>query len=113
MVELDYVKKSSSTLREDYEMISKKTNKSFEELYGEKLVGELSYYELYLIGEFNKLNLGRSGGMNGPSLLTYQDIAAYCDLKQEVLTPWEVDAIKTIDIMYIRTLNEQIAKDKD
>jgi len=52
------------------------------------------------------LHSGRSYGMSGPNPLSWGDIKDWCDLTGVHLPPWEVDMIKALDLVWVRTMNE-------
>jgi hypothetical protein len=46
---------------------------------------------------FLDLSQARQSGMNGPGPITYAEIAAYATMMKEIITPWEVAAIRRVD----------------
>jgi hypothetical protein len=54
---------------------------------------------------FLELNSTRGVGMSGPLPLSYQEMKAWLELTGEVLTPYEVEAIKRIDKVYMKVIN--------
>lgn len=61
---------------------------------------------VYLWEAFLDLHRGRGYGANGPNPLSWEGIAAWSDLFCIRLSPWEVDTIKTLDSLWIKTVNE-------
>ena len=55
---------------------------------------------------FLDLHKGRSYGMSGGNPLTWTDIAAWCNLTGIVLSSWEVNTIKALDMAWVRISNE-------
>ncbi len=58
---------------------------------------------LYLFGWFNELSSGRQSYGFGPAPFTFAEILAWSALKGVRPRPWEVDCIKTLDRMWIKT----------
>jgi hypothetical protein len=55
----------------------------------------------YIWEWFRELSPGRMITEFGPGNLTYTEIKAWADLKRIPIKPWEVDAIKWIDSVYL------------
>ena len=55
---------------------------------------------------FNELSAGRTYGMSGPNPLSWEGIKAWVDLNGIVLTPWELETIKALDMAWVRSVNE-------
>jgi len=55
---------------------------------------------------FLDLHKGRSYGMSGGNPLTWTDIQAWCNLTGIVLSSWEVNTIKALDMAWVRISNE-------
>lgn len=60
----------------------------------------------YLWELFLELHRGRDYGANGPNPLSWQLILAWTTLTGIRLSPWEVDVIKALDGLWIKTVNE-------
>lgn len=56
---------------------------------------------------FLELHEGRTYGMSGPNPISYDIIKSWCDLTLINLKPWEVEIIKSLDNLWIKTLNEE------
>lgn len=46
--------------------------------------------------------------MSGPNPITYQEIKAWCELTGVVLSPWEVNAIKRLDAVYMKVVSKNV-----
>lgn len=60
---------------------------------------------------FLHLHSGRSYSMGGPNPLSWSDIKAYDDLFGLSLKEWEVRAIKALDVLWLRIMNEARSND--
>jgi len=60
----------------------------------------------YVWSTFNEMSAGRTYGMNGPNPLSWEGIKAWSDLHGIPLSPWELETIKALDMMWVRSLNE-------
>jgi hypothetical protein len=56
---------------------------------------------------FIELHDGRTYGMSGPNPISYDIIKAWCDLSGIDLSPWEIDLIKSLDNLWIKTTSEE------
>lgn len=54
---------------------------------------------------FLEIHRGRTYGM-GANPLTWTDIRNWCILFGVDLTPWQVDTVKMIDMVWVRVVNE-------
>jgi hypothetical protein len=54
---------------------------------------------------FIALNNTRTTGFNGPNPITYTELLAWKEVTQNPLAPWEVEAVKRIDNIYMRVMN--------
>ncbi len=43
--------------------------------------------------------------MNGPSPITYEQIKAWKEVTETSTLPWEIEAIKRLDLEYLRVAN--------
>lgn len=55
----------------------------------------------YMVDLFAKLSHTRSWGMSGPSAISYLEIKAYCELTGETLTAWEIETLRSMDMVFI------------
>jgi len=56
---------------------------------------------------FVALNKTRAQGFNGPNPITYSEIRAWKEVTQNPLHPWELEAVKLLDDIYIRVMNSE------
>ena len=61
----------------------------------------------HIWSSFLELHEGRSYGMSGPNPISYDIIKAWCDLTSITLTPWEIETIKSLDNLWIKTIGEE------
>jgi len=54
---------------------------------------------------FIALSSARTNGYNGPNPLTYTDIKAWAELTNSYVSSRDVEAIKLLDTVFIRTQN--------
>lgn len=54
---------------------------------------------------FIALSNSRGSGFSGPSPITYEQIKAWKELTETPVVPWEVDAIKRLDTVYMGVAN--------
>lgn len=59
----------------------------------------------YLLGYFDELSSGRQVGM-GLSPVSFSDMMAWSNLKKVELEPWEVDALKRLDMLFMSVQNK-------
>ena len=57
-------------------------------------------YGAYLIGIFLEIGSGRQNGMS-LNPIAWHEMLAWCQLTQTRLEPWEIDAIRRIDSVYL------------
>jgi len=60
----------------------------------------------YVWETFLELHKGRTYGMSGPNPLSYGDIVAWCNLTGITLSSWEIGVIKTLDMAWMKAMNE-------
>lgn len=60
---------------------------------------------LHIWSVFCVLNSARTAGFSGPNPITYTEIQAWKELTETPLTPWELQVIKRLDQVYLRTAN--------
>tara|TARA_R110002020_G_scaffold118687_1_gene271135 strand:+ start:742 stop:885 length:144 start_codon:yes stop_codon:yes gene_type:complete len=44
-------------------------------------------------------------GFSGPNPITYSEIKAWKELTHTPLYPWEIEAVKLLDVQYVRVMN--------
>jgi len=52
------------------------------------------------------MHSGRSYGMSGPDPLTWEGIQAWCNLTGIVLSSWELETVKALDMLWVRATNK-------
>jgi len=60
----------------------------------------------HLWAAFLDIHKGRSYGMSGGNPRSWSDIAAWCNLTGIVLSSWDVETIKALDMAWVRSSNE-------
>lgn len=85
--------KNGTTTREHLEQVGRQTGRMPDEYYGPELPELLES----TWGMFLEINTGRQ---QGP--LSFEGIKAYCDLTGQVIYNWQLDAIKRLDIIWMR-----------
>jgi hypothetical protein len=60
----------------------------------------------YVWTAFLLLNHTRGQGFNGPVPISYQEIDAWQRMTQNTLLPWEIEAVKRLDAVFLRTVNK-------
>jgi len=65
---------------------------------------ELPPHAAHLWEYFTELSRKRVMGFNGPASLQFVDIEAWGRLKRVRLDPWELDAILTLDDLFLASL---------
>jgi hypothetical protein len=61
----------------------------------------------HIWSSFLELHEGRTYGMSGPNPISYDIIKAWCDLTSITLSPWEIETIKSLDNLWIKTIGEE------
>lgn len=59
---------------------------------------------------FAELSLSRQSGFGGPQPIQYSEIVAWATLHRRPLLVWEVDVIKSIDVVFLQYLAEREKK---
>lgn len=88
--------------REHLEQVARIKGETPEELIGP----EFPEVTRHIWDVFLSMHLGRSYGMSGPNPLTWEGIAAWCNLNGIVLSSWELETVKALDMAWIRVANE-------
>lgn len=65
----------------------------------------------YLLNMFSNLSCARQYGMSGPMPISYQEILAYNELLDVGLEPWEVEAIRLMDQVFVQEAYSVMNKD--
>tara|TARA_R110000772_G_scaffold118949_1_gene224855 strand:- start:2227 stop:2421 length:195 start_codon:yes stop_codon:yes gene_type:complete len=54
---------------------------------------------------FIVLSSSRGSGFSGPAPITFEQIKAWKELTETSIEPWEIEAIKRVDLEYLRVAN--------
>jgi len=87
--------------REHLKQVEKQTGKTPLQLIAPEFPMEIEHVWAY----FLELSSTRPIGYSGPLPITYQEIAAWKELTDTPLSPWEVEAIKRLDRIYVKVVN--------
>jgi hypothetical protein len=60
---------------------------------------------VHIWSAFCSLNSARTAGFSGPNPITYTEIQAWKELTDSPLKSWEIQVIKRMDEVYLRTAN--------
>lgn len=61
---------------------------------------------LHVWSAFLFLSETRAAGFSGPLPITYSEIKSWTELTGNYLSPWEVEAVKKLDAVYMRVVNK-------
>lgn len=65
----------------------------------------------YMVELFAKLSHTRTWGMASPMPISYLEIKAYTDLTGDRLTPWEIETIRRMDVVFIHEHAKRTTKE--
>jgi len=99
--ELNKPDKNGVTLREHLEQVERQTGKRPMELNGPEFPTLLSH----IWSAFIHLSSTRGVGMSGALPITYTEIKDYEHLMGIDFSPRDVESIKRLDAVYLRTIN--------
>jgi hypothetical protein len=105
--QLSKTDKKGVTLRAHLQQVKKATGKTPKGLVGPPFPTRYEYLWRY----FTELHSGRTYGPGGPNPLTWEGIAAWDRLMSAGLKDWEIRAIKALDLLWLRILNEDETHD--
>jgi hypothetical protein len=94
--------KDGISKRDHLEQVERQTGLRPKELDG-PLFPELL---AHIWSAFHVLNSARTVGFSGPNPITYGDIKAWMELTETPLTAFEVEAIRKLDKVYMRAVND-------
>lgn len=99
--------KGKATERDHLEQVAKQLGTQLVEV--EKANANAIFPDVasHLWATFIELHDGRTYGMSGPNPISYDIIKAWCDLSGIDLSYWEVEIIKSLDNLWIKTMNEE------
>ena len=96
---LNKTDESGTSEREHLEQVERQTGIRPKELEGPDFPFLLSH----IWSAFVACSKARTGGFSGANPLTYENIKSWIELTGTPLDPREVDAVKELDVIYIRT----------
>ena len=99
--------KGKATERDHLEQVAKQLGKQVEEVEQANADAIFPDVASHLWTVFTEIHDGRTYGMSGPNPLSYNDISSWCKLSGIDLQYWEVQIIKSLDSVYIKTMNEE------
>jgi len=99
---LNKTNKQGASQRELLEQVAKSTGRTPKELIGP----EFPDVSAHVWSAFMALHSGRTYGMSGPNPLTWEGIAAWCNLTGIVLSSWELETVKALDMAWVKAMNE-------
>ena len=96
---LNKTDESGTSEREHLEQVERQTGIRPKELAGPDFPFLLSH----IWSAFVACSKARTGGFSGANPLTYENIKSWIELTGTPLDPREVEAVKELDVIYIRT----------
>ncbi len=99
--------KGQTTERDHLEQVAKHLGKEVGEIQEFNLNASFPEVASHIWVAFLELHDGRTYGMGGPNPISYDIIDAWCRLTNIRLLPWEIEVIKSIDNIWIKTINEE------
>lgn len=60
---------------------------------------------MHLWSAFCSLNSARTAGFSGPNPITYTELQAWKELTETPLSSWDIQVLKRLDQVYLRTAN--------
>ena len=94
--------KDGITSREHLEQVERQTGRRPEAL---EPPTDFPMLLAHVWSAFSSLSNTRMAGFSGPSPITYTEIKSWKETTQTPLDPWEVEAIKRIDVVYMGVTN--------
>lgn len=61
---------------------------------------------------FRHLSSARRSGMGGPEPIGWPEIQAYVALAEVELEPWEVDAVRALDLAFMEEMSARAERDR-
>jgi hypothetical protein len=90
------------TEREHLQEVEKQSGRTPLALQGPEFPELLEYvWTVFLL-----LNNTRGQGFSGPAPISYQEIDAWQRMTHNTLLPWEAEAVKKLDAVYLRVVNK-------
>lgn len=98
--ELNQTDDNGITEREHLEQVEKQIGYTPEALENPTIFPRLLSY---IWSAFVDLNSARTAGFSGPNPITYTEIKAWKELTETPLSAWDIQALKRLDQVFIRT----------
>lgn len=99
--------KGKTTERDHLEQVAKQLGKELQEVEQANADAIFPDVASHIWTTFLQLHEGRTYGMSGPNPISYDIIKAWCDLTGITLTPWEIETVKSLDNLWIKTIGEE------
>lgn len=99
--------KGKTTEADHLAQVAKQLGKSLDDIEQSNSDALFPDIASYVWATFLSLHDGRTYGMSGPNPISYDIIKAWCDLYGVELNPWEIDTIKALDNLWIKTTSEE------
>jgi hypothetical protein len=99
--------KGRTTERDHLEQVAKQLGKQLEDIEQANADAIFPDIASHLWTTFLQLHDGRTYGMSGPNPISYDIIKAWCDLTGITLSPWEIETVKSLDNLWIKTIGEE------
>tara|TARA_R110000772_G_scaffold260035_1_gene377856 strand:+ start:505 stop:804 length:300 start_codon:yes stop_codon:yes gene_type:complete len=93
--------KDNISKRQHLEQVEKQTGKRPEELEGPKFPHLISH----VWSAFLSISQSRTMGFNGPNPISLLEIRAWVEMTNATLSSREVEAIRELDVIYMRSFN--------
>lgn len=99
--------KGKTTERDHLEQVAKQLGKQVEDIEQANADAIFPDAASHIWATFIELHEGRTYGMSGPNPISYDIIKSWCDLTQISLSPWELELIKALDSIWLKTISEE------
>lgn len=99
--------KGKTTERDHLEQVAKQLGRQLEEIEQFNANAIFPDAASHIWATFIELHEGRTYGMSGPNPISYDIIKAWCDLSGISLSPWEVELVKALDSIWLKTISEE------
>ena len=96
-----------ATERDHLEQVAKQLGKQVEDIEQANADAIFPDIASHLWATFLELHDGRTYGMSGPNPISYDLIVAWCKLSGVDLAYWEIEIIKSLDNIWIKTTGEE------
>ena len=99
--------KGKTTERDHLEQVAKQLGKQLEDIEQANADAIFPDAASHIWSTFIQLHDGRTYGMSGPNPISYDIILAWCNLTGIDSSHWEIEIIKSLDNLWIKTMNEE------